>query len=172
MYILASYLISTSSLLNASHFLSSEKKNPAMINSTEITCTKEATFSDTSNMAEFFGQVIIKDEQFKLFCDRLVLTFGRDHRGIQHAEAMGNVIIIQENTTNSSRRIIRSIGHAGRAHYNPFTGNLLLTEWPQLQQGDNNHIAMDKRTRMILNKNGHSSTIGKSKAVIVEGLKE
>jgi lipopolysaccharide transport protein LptA len=147
----------------------SSQLNPE--DSTEIACTKEATFRDKTNVAEFFGRVVVRGPQFELCCDHLILTLRKDHQGIQHAEAIGNVVVIQENA-NSEGQTIRSVGRAGRAHYDSLTGNLFLTEWPQLRQGANNHIAMEKKTRVILNKNGHSNTIGQSKTVIVEGLQD
>jgi lipopolysaccharide transport protein LptA len=143
----------------------------AMKDSIEVACTREATFRDKTNVAEFFGRVVVRGPQFALCCDHLILTLRRDHQGIQHAEAIGNVVVIQENA-NSEGQSVRSIGRAGRAHYDSLTGNLFLTEWPQLRQGANNHIAMGKKTRMILNKDGHSSTIGQSKTVVVEGLQD
>ena len=156
------------SLSSASHLpLVKGKKPAAMHSTTKITCTKEATFTDNADAVEFLGQVIVRDVNFKLCCDRLILALSKDHRGMRHAEAVGNVRVIQEDAS-ASESTIRSVGCAGRAHYNPFTGNILLTEWPKLQKGGNQHIAMEKQTRMILNKNGSSHTIGQSKTVIVE----
>ncbi|PWU09174.1 MAG: hypothetical protein C5B47_03755, partial [Verrucomicrobia bacterium] len=64
------------------------------------------------------------------------------------------------------------VGRAGRAAYNPYTGDVVLTDWPQLQQGINNHIAVDKNTRMTLNKDGQSTTVGHSKTVIIDTEKQ
>ncbi|QQY07820.1 MAG: hypothetical protein JMM75_00875 [Candidatus Xiphinematobacter sp.] len=137
--------------------------------STEIACAREVIFREGASMAEFFGQVIVRDPQFKLYCDHLILTLRKDHQGIQHAEAIGNVVVIQENA-HPHRQAVRSVGRAGRVHYNPLTGSLLLTEWPQLWQGASGHIATGKKTRMTLNKSGHSNTVGQNKTVIVEEL--
>src|SRR5437868_3890196 len=120
------YLSAISSQLNPEDSCSSVMKD-----STEIACTKEATFRDKTNMAEFFGQVIVRGPQFELCCDHLILTLRKDHQGIQHAEAIGNVVVIQENA-DSEGQTIRSVGRAGRAHYDFLTVNLFLTEWPQL----------------------------------------
>jgi len=144
---------------------------PAVKDGTEIACEREAVFREKTNMAEFSGQVIVRDPQFKLCCDRLILTLRKDHQGIRHAEAVGNVVVIQENA-NFDGRTIRSIGRAGRVHYDPPTGNLFLTEWPQLLQGANSHIATGRRTRIILSKDGHSNTVGRSKTVIDKGSKD
>lgn len=143
------------------------KKEPSK---TEVTADKEATFDNKTNIAEFFGRVTVKNDQFNLFCDHLIITLKKDRRGMQHGEAIGNVVIIQENI-DSDGKMTRSIGRAGRANYDPATGNIVLTEWPQLQQGINNHIAVDQNTQMTLNKDGRSTTVGQSKTVIVDTQK-
>ena len=137
---------------------------------TEITCEKEATFDNKTNIAEFFGRVTVKDPQFNLFCDHLIITLRKDRKGMQHTDAIGNVVITQENV-NSDGQVVRSIGRSARANYDPATGNIILSGWPQLQQGINNHIATDKNTRMTLNRDGRSNTIGQSKTVIVDTQK-
>ncbi len=143
------------------------KKGPSK---TEVTAEDEATFNNNTNIGEFFGHVTVKNDQFNLFCNHLIITLRKDRRGLQHGEAIGDVVITQENV-DTDGNVTRSIGRAGRANYDPVTGDVLLTEWPQLQQGINNHIAIDKHTRMTLNKDGQSTTIGHSKTVIVDTQK-
>jgi hypothetical protein len=43
-----------------------------------------------------------------------------------------------------------------------------LEEWPQIQQGINNQMAVEKSTVMILNAKGRSRTIGASRTMIVD----
>lgn len=134
---------------------------------TEITAANEATFDNATSMAEFEGRVIVRDPQFTLFCDRLRVRLDKERKGIERAEAIGNVSIIQENKDEAGR-VIKSIARAGRAVYEPATGNITLSIWPQVQHGINNQVATEEGTVMILNRDGKSRTTGGSKTVIVD----
>lgn len=134
---------------------------------TEITATEMATFDNETSIAEFTGKVVVKDPQFTLFCDRLKVTLHKDRKGMQLAEAFENVIIVQENTDAAGEKI-RSIGRAGKAVFVPDTGEITLTNWPQVQHGINNQVSTEQGTVMILNRNGRSHTTGGSRTVIVD----
>ncbi len=134
---------------------------------TEITASKQATFDNASSIAEFEGKVIVRDPQFTLFCDRLKVTLNEKRKGIKVAEAVGNVVIVQENTDASGGKV-KSIGRSGKAVFEPDTGKITLTVWPQVQHGINNQVATEESTVMILNRNGQSKTEGGSKTVIVD----
>ena len=134
---------------------------------TEITATEQATFDNETSIAEFTGKVVVKDPQFTLFCDRLKVTLGKDRKGLELVEAFDNVIVVQENTDEAGKPV-KSIGRAGRAVFEPESGNVTLTVWPQVQHGINNQVATEQGTVMILNRNGRSKTTGGSKTVIVD----
>lgn len=134
---------------------------------TEITCKNDATFDNTNSIATFDGTVFVKDPQFNLYCDKLVVYLNKERKGIEHAEAIGHVVIVQENTTDKGDTS-KSIGRSGKAVFYPATGEATLTDWPQLQQGINNHISTDQKTVMVLNRNGKLTTTGPSKTVIVD----
>jgi lipopolysaccharide transport protein LptA len=134
---------------------------------TEITCKNEATFDNTNSIATFDGTVFVKDPQFNLYCDKLVVYLNKERKGIEHAEAIGHVVVVQENT-NDKGETSKSIGRAGKAVFVPATGEATLTDWPQLQQGINNHISTEQTTVMILHRDGQLKTVGGSKTVIVD----
>jgi len=134
---------------------------------TEITATKEATFDNASSIAEFEGRVVVRDSQFTLFCDKLKVTLNKERKGMQRAEASGNVSIVQENA-DASGKPVKSIGRGGKAIFEPATGDVTLTVWPQVQHGMNNQVATEEGTVMILNRDGKSRTTGGSKTVIVD----
>jgi len=134
---------------------------------TEITATKEATFDNAASVAEFTGNVIVRDPQFTLNCDRLKVTLSKDHKGMQQVEAFGNVVIIQENTEKSGQTT-KAIGKAGLATYVPASGEVTLKDWPSIQSGMNNQVGTEKGTIMILNRSGKSKTEGPSKTVITD----
>lgn len=132
---------------------------------TEITATKEATFDNAANVAEFVGNVVVRDPQFTLTCDKLRVTLSKNRKGMDVAEATGHVIIVQENTDNSGQKT-KAIGRAGTATYVPATGEITLKIWPSVQQGINNQVATEEGTVMILNRSGKSTTTGGSKTLI------
>jgi lipopolysaccharide transport protein LptA len=131
---------------------------------TEITCKGEATFDNANGVATFVTGVFVKDPQFNLYCDKLIVYLNKDKKGIDHAEAVGKVVIVQENTDNG--KTVKSIGRAGKAVFYPATGEATLTDWPKLQQGINNHISTQQSTIMILNRNGRLDTTGGSQTTI------
>ena len=134
---------------------------------TEITAKKQATFDNAANLATFDGNVVVKDPQFTLFCDRLVVTLNKTRKGMKLVEALGNVIIVQENT-DSGGKTVKSIGRAGKALYDPATGDVTLTIWPSMQHGINLQKSTEAGTVMKLNRNGQSDTLGGSQTVIVD----
>jgi lipopolysaccharide transport protein LptA len=134
---------------------------------TEITAEDEATFDNEANLATFKGRVVVKDPQFTLFCDVLTVFLNAERKGMDRAEADGNVVIIQENVDEKGDTV-KSIGRAGKALFEPATGDITLTISPQIQQGINNHVAATPETVMILNRQGRLTTVGKSRTTIVD----
>lgn len=134
---------------------------------TEITAEESATFDNDANLAVFTGKVVVVDPQFRLFCDKLNVYLNAERKGLDRAEAVGNVTIIQENVDEKGD-IVKSIGRAGKALFEPSTGDITLTVAPQIQQGINNHVAATPETVMILNRQGRLTTNGKSRTTIVD----
>lgn len=130
-----------------------------------------AAFDDASNTIEFTGKVVVHDPQFTLFCDKLHVVMNKNRQGLQLVKAIGNVIVEQENL-NERGEPVKSIGKGGEAVYEPATGDVSLTIWPQIQQGMNYQIATEEGTIMILNNKGTSRTIGQSRAMIVDQNKK
>ncbi len=134
---------------------------------TEISARKQATFDNVSSVAEFEGNVVVKDPQFTLYCDRLKVTLNKNRKGLQLVEAFGNVIIVQENTDESGKTV-KSHGRAGKAVFEPTSGDVTLSIWPSIQHDVNMQMGTEEGTVMILNRDGRSKTIGQSKTVIVD----
>ncbi|MFM8830492.1 MAG: LptA/OstA family protein [Spartobacteria bacterium] len=137
---------------------------------TEITATRESSFDSEKNIAEFTGRVLVRDPQFTLTCDRLKVTLAQDKKGIAVAEAVGNVIIVQEKSDPKST-VQQAIGRAGEVTYKPDSGEVVLRDWPSIQQGINNQVATEQSTVMILRSSGQSRTIGGSKTMITDTAK-
>jgi lipopolysaccharide export system protein LptA len=155
------------------------QKNRPKNAKTEITSKQEATFDNATGIATFITSVFVKDVQFNLYCDKLTVYLNKERKGIDHAEAEGHVVIVQENT-NDKGESSKSIGRAGHAVFTPATGEATLTSakglpqegnWPSLQQGINNHISTEESTIMILNRDGRLKTEGGSRTVIIDADK-
>ncbi len=126
-----------------------------------------ASFDDASNSLEFKGNVVVRDPQFTLFCDKLHVVMNPNRQGLQKIIATGSVVIQQDNT-NDQGETIKTIVHAGEALYEPATGDMTLTYWPQVQQGVNCQVATEQGTIMILNNKGTSRTLGQSRIMVVD----
>lgn len=137
---------------------------------TEITCKDESTFDNATGVATFVNKVVVKDPQFNLFCDKLTVYLNKERKGIDNAVAEGNVVIVQDNTSEKGEAV-KSVGRAGKCVFVPSTGEATLTISPSLQQGINNHVSTEPTTTMILNRNGHLKTVGPSRTLIIDADK-
>jgi lipopolysaccharide transport protein LptA len=137
---------------------------------TEITAAKQATFDNENSLAVFEGEVVVRDPQFTLTCDRLVVRLDKDRKGIETAEARGNVIVVQEKANAKNLRE-KAVGRGGLMIYRPATGEVTLREWPSIQQGINQQVATEAGTVMFLRASGESKTVGGSKTVITDTTK-
>jgi lipopolysaccharide export system protein LptA len=134
---------------------------------TEITATETATFDNNSSVAEFIGSVVVKDPQFQMTCDRLKAFLNADRKGLDRVEAMGNVVIRQENQDDRGGQSV-TIARAGRAVFVPSTGDIILEDSPQIQQGINRHVSTEPGTKMFINRDGRIRTDGGSKTMITD----
>jgi lipopolysaccharide transport protein LptA len=134
---------------------------------TEITAREQATFDNRTGIAEFIGSVVVKDPQFTLTADRLKAFLNAERKGLERVEAEGNVVIRQENKDDRGGTVV-STARAGRAIFNPATGDVDLIEWPQVTQGINAHVATEAGTVMVLNRAGKINTQGASRTMIVD----
>lgn len=132
---------------------------------TEITAQKEATFEEKERRAVFIGDVRVKDPAFLMSCDRLTVFLNDERSGIDRAVAEGRVIIVQQ-TENAGEK--GAIGRARKAIYIPSTGTATLSNWPEVQQGINRHVATTASTIMILKSDGRFTTEGASKTLITD----
>lgn len=134
---------------------------------TIITAKKQATFDNAASIAEFEGSVVVTDPQFKLMCDKLKVFLNKERKGLEHVEAIGNVIIIQENKDDAGKPVIAQ-GRGGKAIYYTNTGIMTLTIWPQLKRGISSQVATEEGTVMTLSKDGQLTTTGASKTILQE----
>jgi lipopolysaccharide export system protein LptA len=169
-----------------------EEKKPK--GQTEITAL-EATFDQKSRQAVFIGDVLVKDPEFTVTCDRLT-AFLKQQKGdaapkaapaadpppaAQEPEpeakgggldraiaeaAKGNEITITQDKFEADGTITKNVGKAKKATYDANTGDIVLTGSPSVQQGINLCVAQSEETVMTLNRNGRMRVEGPHKTVI------
>jgi lipopolysaccharide export system protein LptA len=167
---------------------------------TEITAL-EATFDQKSREAVFIQDVIVKDPEFTVNCDRLTAYLkkvksgserppaspspaaaspGEDAKdakggGLERAVAEanpGSIVVITQDKLESDGSISQNIGKGRKATYDATTGNIVLTGMPSVQQGVNLCVATDESTVMTLNRNGRMKVDGPFKTVIKDTSSE
>lgn len=159
------------------------KNAPAV---TEITCTGEAVFSSTGSENEvpegaaksppiviFKENVHVKHPEFTIDCDRLIAYMkgdgapggaaAGDEGGIERVIATGREVTVLKKMANGKVKI----GKARKLTYDATTGDVVLEDWPQVQDGDNVQMAAEKGVVMVIKKDGRMVAKGPTKAVIV-----
>ena len=157
----------------------------------------EATFDQKANEAVFIGEVVVKDPEFNVKCDKLTAHLKAAEKakavaggpgpkpatpapaepkkkgggGLQRAVAeanVGNRVIITQDKPDAEGKPQRSVGEADKATYDAVTGDIVLTGKPEIQQGINRVIATSPGTVMTLNRDGHMNAKGPHKTIIVD----
>ena len=157
----------------------------------------EATFDQKANEAVFIGEVVVKDPEFNVKCDKLTAHLKSAEKpkaavgspgpkpatpasaelkksggsGLQRAVAEANPggrVFITQDKPNAEGKMQRSAGEADRATYDAATGDIVLTGKPEIQQGINRVIATAAGTVMTLNRDGHMNAKGPHKTIIVD----
>lgn len=162
---------------------------------TEITAL-EATFDQKANVAVFIGEVVVKDPEFNVICDKLTAHLKSEKKkpapgtapapapatpqpadaepkkksgGLEKAiaESAGvRRVVITQEKVEPDGSMTMSIGKADRATYDVATGDIVLTGTPEVQQGINLVMATSADTVMTLNRDGRMHATGATKTVI------
>jgi lipopolysaccharide export system protein LptA len=165
---------------------------------TEIT-SGEATFDQKAHIAIFMIDVVVKDPEFNVVCDKLTAYLKHEDPvkpGVKPAKATprpatpkpgeppkktggggleravaemnsGGRVEITQDKVDDKGNITHSIGHGTRADYDAITGDIVLTGRPDVKKGTDWVIATDDSTVIKLNRDGHMSTKGPTKTVII-----
>jgi lipopolysaccharide export system protein LptA len=156
---------------------------------TDITAS-EATFDQKTREAVFLGNVVVKDPEFTVECDRLTAYLKKQKTageppaanpppanpppgktpaaqpkggGLERAIAEANpnkMVKITQEKTEADGSITINIGYARHVTYDSATGDIVLTGMPSVQQGINLCVAREEACVMTLNRNGKMSVKG------------
>ena len=89
--------------------------------------------------------------------------------GIDHAVAKGHVIIIQRKAaTKPGEEDKISIGRGGLGTFDNKTGDMVLKDWPNLEQNGSSLIATAQGTVMTIHRDSSMNTVGPSKTVLIQ----
>jgi lipopolysaccharide export system protein LptA len=94
--------------------------------------------------------------------------------GLRQVVATGEVAIVQERK-RADGVLERSVAKAHRAVYEASSGNVTLTGWPQVKNGENVVSALSEDTVIVMNEKGVLDVQGKAKGAFVRdasGLKK
>lgn len=160
---------------------------------TEITAL-EATFDQKANLAVFIGDVVVKDPEFNVICDKLTAHLkgkpapgapkppppaptpegtapkaksGGLEKAVAESTSDRRVIITQEKM-DADGNLTQSIGKADKATYDVVSGDIVLYGWPDVVQGVNRVQATEAGTVMTLNRDGRMKADGAVKTTIVD----
>ena len=153
---------------------------------TEITADA-AEFNNKTHIAIFIGNVIVKNPEFNVVCDKLTAYLKHDDKpvvapgekpkaatpapvgvpapkskgGLEKAVAEMNgkeKVIITQDKPELDGTTSHSIGKSERAVYNAVSGEVTLTGWPEVKQGPNTGVAVEEGTVMIMTRDGKMRT--------------
>ena len=142
---------------------------------TEITSSQEVTFEQSENKAVFVGNVIVRDPQFTLSCQKLTAYLrggevagesqaGDGTSGLERAVAEGNVVIIQDKV-GADGKTTRYEGRGQKVVYEAASDQVTLSGSPSVREGINLHVATDPSTVMKITAS-EMMTSGPSKTII------
>ncbi len=162
---------------------------------TEITA-RDAMFDNSLHLANFTGDVIVRDPEFGLACERLTVNLkkpaapsaekpepktepktepkakppGEQGSGIEKATAEGSVIITQDKI-DAAGKLQRYTGTAKRAVFDNTAGTLTLYGWPQISEtiGGNmskKTISLEESCVIVLDRAGKMDVKGYHKTTI------
>jgi hypothetical protein len=155
---------------------------------TEITA-RDAMFDNSLHLATFNTDVLVRDPEFGLSCERLTVnlkkpaapsaekpepkpkTPGEQGSGIEKAIAEGNVIITQDKPDPATGRLQRYTGIAKRAVFDNTAGTLTLYGWPEISESIGGNmskktISLEESCVIILNRSGKMDIKGYHKTTI------
>jgi lipopolysaccharide export system protein LptA len=174
--------------------ITKKDKGPTVITALELSLDSKA------HQAIFTGNVVVKDPEFNVTCDKLTAILksqgnsgpgggksstraeaapdaaptgkkpaeqkaGGLERAIAEADSGKKVVIMQEKT-EADGTVTQSIGRGEKADYSATTGEIVLTGWPEVQQGYNNVVATDRKTVITLSRAGRMNVSGPYKMEI------
>ena len=173
---------------------SAEKDEKKTKGPTEITAL-EASFDQKANLAIFINDVVVKDPEFNVMCDKLTAHLKHDdkkgaskpgatptaapagagkepkkgglERAVAESTSSRRVIITQEKVGEDGA-VTRSVGKADKATYDVATGDIVLYGTPEVVQNMNRVQATDPGTVMTLNRSGRMKAVGPVKTTIVD----
>lgn len=88
-----------------------------------------------------------------------------DESDLDHATAVGREVVIIKHDAEGKTKI----GRCRNAYYDGKTGDMILRDWPQVQDGDNVIIAAEASCVMTLTKDGKFHVKGRTRSEIVRG---
>ena len=162
---------------------------------TTITASGAAFFDSKESIGVFTDDVVVNDPQFHITCDVLEVFMkkgsvdgkpaaqpapavdpnaprplpgegpgsgGFKDSGVDKAIAKGRKVVIQKVSDTGEAQI----GVCRHATYDGKTGDIILKDWPQVQDGSRTVTATERSTVMTLKQNGQFEAVGRYRTVL------
>ena len=155
-----------------------------------IITSSDATFKNSTQTAEFKGDVNVKAPDFEISCDRLKIILKKkpapgtapadaaaqpDDEGgmgnIEEAIAEGNVIITQDKPAKPGEPPSRYLAKGKRAVFTNSKGSVVITGWPQILESQEGKPtkqtnALEESTRVTLFQSNDMIIEGRSEVIL------
>ncbi len=149
-----------------------------------VIVSRDMTFKNSTQTADFKGEVNVKAPGFEVSCDRLRVILkpksapgappppaapgGGGMGNIEEAIAEGNVVITQDKPGKPGEPPSRYLAKGKKAVFTDSKGSIVITGWPQILESQDGKPA--KQTNAL--EEGTKVTLFQSNDMIIEGRSE
>jgi lipopolysaccharide transport protein LptA len=131
----------------------------------DITSDRQADYDQVNNKVIFTGKVELNSATLRLRAERVEVFMKTGGSSMERVEASGHVLMRTQDTANGPGQM----ASAGRAIYHLKSGEILLADWPKIQETGKSHISTDPSTKMVLFTDGRLRTDGPNRTIISGG---
>jgi len=131
----------------------------------DITSDRQADYDQVNNKVIFTGKVELNSATIRLRAERVEVFMKTGGGGMERVEASGHILMRTQDTANGPGQM----ASAGRASYNLKSGEIVLADWPKIQETGKSHISTDPSTKMVMFTDGRLRTEGPNRTIIGGG---
>ncbi len=128
----------------------------------DITSDRQADYDQVNNKVIFTGKVELNSATIRLRAERVEVFMKTGGGGMERVEASGHVLMRTQDNANGPGQM----ASAGRATYNLKSGEIVLADWPKIQETGKSHISTDPSTKMVMFTDGRLRTDGPNRTII------
>lgn len=135
-------------------------RTPTKLGAIDVVSDGRTDYDEKNSSVLFSDEVQLSTKRFRLRADKLTVKMKPGTQELESAVATGEVLV--EMTPEKGEP---AFAQAGKAIYNPVTGEIRLTDWPKIQESTKSHIATEAGTVMYLYTDGRMRTEGANRTI-------